>query len=305
MGATACSRLGTSPAWRARAERLGRVTAAEQLSGRYAGLWRYEFDVQTRWGYYPASMPNIVATTFCADGCLDTGALSEHGVESLATGLLEQLFTGRYFAYTPVTGTLIHNANLMGAALAARLAGRIDVPRPLASRLRDAACASVSASIAAQRSDGSWPYGDASGLGWVDGFHTGYVLLRLESAAAELGLDVDAAMSAGARFYFTSLFDGAVPRYYAGQGSRRGTAARRDPNNDATALRMAAWGEDRGHVPPGFADDVWAAVTGHFPDCAPPASRRRRVRPIDRSPRWATAPLLDALTAVYAIRSEE
>ncbi|XES00572.1 hypothetical protein HEP87_60160 [Streptomyces sp. S1D4-11] len=116
--AGACARLSASPVWRERALRLGRSAAAEQLSGRYAGLWRYEFDVQTRWAYYPASLPNLVATTFCADGCLDTGTLGDEAVRTLAHGLLEHLHSGEFFTYTPASDVLVHNANLMGAALA-------------------------------------------------------------------------------------------------------------------------------------------------------------------------------------------
>ena len=33
--------------------------------------WGYEFDVQTRWSFYPARTPNIIVTTFVANAFLD------------------------------------------------------------------------------------------------------------------------------------------------------------------------------------------------------------------------------------------
>ncbi len=307
LGATACSRLADSPLWRGRAHELGRWTAARQLRGRHTGLWGYEFDVQTRWGYYPSSMPNIVATTFCADGCLDSGTLDGGGAERLAAGLLDGLYTGTHFAYTPASGTLIHNANLMGAALATRLAFLDGMPRPLASRLLDAARTAVSATVAGQRPDGAWPYGTSASLGWVDGFHTGYVLLRLEAAARGLGLEHDKAIDSGVRYYLDHLFDGPVPCYYADEKPDRRGRICGDPNNDATAVRMATWVEEHGYVRPGFAERVLAAVSGFVPQQArrpgaPVGQSALTGPPVRRSPRWSLAPLLDALTALQAAR---
>lgn len=301
VGASACSRLDELPVWADRARRLGAWTASQQLAGRYAGLWGYEFDVQTRWGFYPAGVPNIVATTFCADGCLDSGVLAEEGVSRLGEGLLEHLFTGRFFAYTPLSRVLVHNANVMGAALAVRLSGAAGVSGSLAGRLVDAARSALAVTVEAQRSDGSWPYGEEPGLEWVDGFHTGYVLMRLQAAGAGAGVDVEGVVRSGAAFYFSRLFDGPVPRYFAGERPGWWVSERRDSNNDATAVRMAVWGADRGFVPGGFASEVLGAVAGGFPVLRAGrggGSSGGVWRPVRWSPRWSLAPLLDALTAV-------
>ena len=294
--ASACARLSASPVWRERALRLGRRTAAEQLAGRYAGLWRYEFDVQTRWAYYPSRIPNLVATTFCADGCLDTGTLGDQAVRSLGHALLEHLHNGEFFTYTPTSDVLVHNANLMGAALAARLSCAGTLPGDLADRLATAARDAVEVSLAGQCPDGSWPYGRGPNLDWVDGFHTGYVLLRLDQAGTRLGMDVRAPLEKGAEHYLRNLFDGPLPRYFAGGRPRR------DPNNDATAVRVTAWAADRGLATPGFACAVLAAVVGRYPGFGPArrTGRLRVNRALWESPRWGAAPLLDALTALHA-----
>ncbi|WP_055492151.1 hypothetical protein [Streptomyces sp. TP-A0356] len=295
--AGACARLSSSPLWRERALRLGRRTAAEQMTGRYAGLWRYEFDVQTRWSYYPASVPNLVATTFCADGCLDTGTLDDDAVRLLAHGLLEHLYNGTFFTYTPTSGVLVHNANLMGAALAARLARIGTLPGGLAERLAGAARSAVEVSLDGQRADGSWPYGRGPRLDWVDGFHTGYVLLRLEQAGTLLGMDVRTPLERGADHYLRNLFDGPLPLYFAGGRTRR------DPNNDATAVRMAAWATERGFAAADFGCAVLAAVVGRYPGLGTgtPAEGSQGNGALWRSPRWSAAPLLDALTALHAV----
>ncbi|MBN0048828.1 hypothetical protein JS756_33055 [Streptomyces actuosus] len=291
--ASACARLSASPVWRERAVRLGRRTAAEQMAGRYAGLWRYEFDVQTRWAYYPATVPNLVATTFCAEGCLDTGTLDDDAVRSLARGLLEHLHNGTYFTYTPTSGVLVHNANLMGAALAARLSLTGVLPGASADRLADSARRAAEVSLAGQRPDGSWPYGRGRRLGWVDGFHTGYTLLRLDQAATLLGMDVRAPLERGVNHYLRHLFDGPLPRYFADGGPRR------DPNNDATAVRMAAWAAERGFVAADFAHAVLAAVAHRYPGLGTPTGVSRANSALWESPRWSAAPLLDALTALH------
>jgi hypothetical protein len=124
LAASAAARLAADSFWRERRDRLGRWTERGQIiSGPFQGLWGYEFDVQTRWGFYAAGSPNIVATSFAAHGCLDARTLRRIQLDPLGHSLLHNLWRGRFFAYTPNSSELIHNANLLGAALAARLSG--------------------------------------------------------------------------------------------------------------------------------------------------------------------------------------
>lgn len=301
LASTASARLASDPHWRARRDRLARMTIECQMrDGRYRGLWGYEFDVQTRWGSYGATDPNVVATSFAAHGCLDARALDEDRTTWLARGLLRNLWCNAYFAYSPGSAVLIHNANLLGAALAARLAASPALDRGLGDDLRGAVDAAVATALRWQREDGSWPYGEGRALGWVDGFHTAYALLSLD-AICSLGMVDESARRAldrGARFYFERMFDGSRPRQYAG---RRVVPS--DCNNVATGLRAAVWGAGKGYVPPTFPAQVFRFLTARFWD------RRRyfrasgsRLRPAARLnyPRWAAAPALDALTALAA-----
>lgn len=93
LASTASARLASDPHWRARRDRLARMTIECQMrDGRYRGLWGYGFDVQTRWGSYGAADPNVVATSFAAHGCPDARALDEDRTTWLARGLLRNLW---------------------------------------------------------------------------------------------------------------------------------------------------------------------------------------------------------------------
>jgi hypothetical protein len=303
LAATAASRLAAEPFWAERRDHLGRLTAARQLRhGPARGLWGYEFDVQTRWAAYGAGSANAIATVMAARGCLDAGGLDGERRALLADALLRCLWRGTYFAYTPDSDVLVHNANLLVAALAARLAGDPATAVPARAALRRAAAAAVATAVAGQRPDGSWPYGEGRGLGWVDGYHTAYSLLALDDAAALLGAkEGRAALERGARFYFGRLFDGAVPRFLA--GPRAGPS---DVNNVATGLRAAVWGAARGYVPGDLPRQVLAVLEGlwdprgHYFRAG--AGRRPAAR-LDY-PRWGAAPALDALTALAASNHE-
>lgn len=188
--------------------------------------WGYPFDVSTRWGSYRAGTPNAVATSYAAHALLDC---VEHGIidsecarEAIddavrfATALAAEHPSGRlYFAYHPGSTVPIHNANMLVASYVLRAVGA-DRPE---GRL---ALSAVAFTVANQRGDGSWPYGEAPPLAWTDGFHTAYVLERL----ADVSTIVDdaalrQAISRGARFFRERLVDP--------DGAPRATAASRFP----------------------------------------------------------------------------
>ena len=188
--------------------------------------WGYEFDVQTRVFFYPAGSPNTIATAFAGHAFLD--AFLAGGDErhlGIAEGAAEFFLRnvpqtkagdGAYFGYLPGDRTPIHNASMLVASLMARLRGVTGD-----SRLDEPVVAAIRHLLSCQRDDGSWPYGERSDLGWVDGFHTGYVLealLRCTAAGlpgeAGLGRAVDEALDRGLSFYARALFDAdGAPRY--------------------------------------------------------------------------------------------
>jgi hypothetical protein len=80
----------------------------------------------------------------------------------------------------------------------------------------------VAFTVARQRKDGSWPYGEGAGLTWVDGFHTAYVLDNLSRWHEATGAEsVRKALERGLRFYLDRLIDS--------DGAARATPASRYP----------------------------------------------------------------------------
>jgi hypothetical protein len=192
------------------------LALADRLEGRAVKAgggagWAYPFDVQTRWGYYPRTRPNAVVTTFAAHALMDVEELAPPGrfapVIDSALGFARSSLAVEqggesYFAYHEGSKVPIHNASLLVASLFARR-GRAEDALP-----------ALRYSLQRQRPDGSWPYGERSDLGWVDGYHTAFVLwslyraLSVEEEADRSGEALDRALD-----FFLARFvdpDGAV-----------------------------------------------------------------------------------------------
>lgn len=169
--------------------------------------WGYPWDTQTRWSYYPGGSPNVVATAFSANALAEAAVTLDEPAwraraERAAQWAARELFLPEegYFAYHGHSDRLVHNANLLGAALVHELA-------PQAPGASEAVCTATARTLDAQLPDGTWPYGEAVGLEWVDGFHTGYVL---DSLCRLEGVDprIPDAIERGARVYLSDFFDG-------------------------------------------------------------------------------------------------
>jgi hypothetical protein len=172
------------------------------------GGWGYDFDVQTRWGYYRAGTANAVVTSFAAHALLDTlqhteSAEARSAVDRAlgfaARDLLVRTDEESFFAYFAGDETPIHNANLLVASLFARAES---------SESRDRARPAVLFTVRRQRPDGTWPYGERPGLEWVDGFHTAYVLERLAQwHEAEPDAALAVAIERGSSVFVERLID--------------------------------------------------------------------------------------------------
>ena len=175
------------------------------LADRSAGsrAWGYHWDMQTRWSFYPAGSPNVVVTAFAACGLLEAPDVRREDAERArvaARWALEELWVEPegYFAYHPGRPVNIHNANLLGAWLVHVTRGDDGVAAARVAR-------AVERTLAAQREDGSWPYGEGPSLGWADSFHSGYVLTCLDRLRT-VDPRVDDAVARGASHY-RAFFD--------------------------------------------------------------------------------------------------
>jgi hypothetical protein len=165
--------------------------------------WGYHWDMQTRWSFYSAGSPNVVVTAFGASGLLEAGAVVRRPdltarAREAARWVLEELWVepDGYFAYHSGRPANIHNASLLGAWL-------VHVAGPAGARGH--VQRAIERTLDAQRPDGSWPYGEAGNLGWIDSFHSGYVLMCLDRLR-DVDPRVGEAVARGASHYRT-FFD--------------------------------------------------------------------------------------------------
>ncbi|MGH7517720.1 MAG: hypothetical protein ACREOC_09655 [Gemmatimonadales bacterium] len=210
-----------SPEDRGRAEQRLDWLARHAERGYSGHCWGNQFDYVTRFFYLPKGMPIVVWTAHNAHAFLD--AYEQFGAArwldvaaSAATFVYRDLVRHEgdhlYISYVPSGPYPVHNANVLGASLLARvgaLTGRAE--------LVDVARRAMRYTVAHQRPDSSWWYGEAPNLRWVDNFHTGYVLECLLAYQESTGdRTFSDAMARGLEYYVRTFFlaDG-TPRYYS------------------------------------------------------------------------------------------
>jgi hypothetical protein len=179
------------------------LRAVELLdSDRHAGLraWGYPWDMQTRWSFYAAESPNVVVSAFAASALLEAGALTERDdlverAREAARWVLDETWLEPlgYFGYHAGQPVNIHNANLLGAWL-------VHVAMPDDDGAHRRVERAIERTLAAQRPDGSWPYGEADNLAWSDSLHSGYVLICMDRLRA-VDPRIDEAVARGAAHY--------------------------------------------------------------------------------------------------------
>jgi hypothetical protein len=190
--------------------------------GATGSAWGYPFAWQSRAFFAPENTPSIVASTFVANAYLD--AYLKWGEQAWLARARETCdFLLRdlnrtpgpddsfCFSYTPLDRSRVHNANLLGAALLARVSAETGE-----AALREAALAAARYTVRAQAPDGSWPYGEQPFQSWIDSFHTGFNLAALDEIIRAAGAaEWEDALRRGYAFYRDAFFlaDG-TPRYY-------------------------------------------------------------------------------------------
>jgi len=199
---------------------IKQISKLRTEEGNYSG-WGYSFPWQTRTILVPRGAPNLVCTVFVADalldacddlgsrGCLEMGAVA---VDYISKELYWSDEKSAGFCYPrPGLREHIYNADLLGAALLARMAEVSGHKKYLEQAL---AVARYAASC--QNEDGSWYYGEKPESRWIDNFHTGYNLIALKDIKKYAETDeFDQTIKSGFNFYLNSFFrqDGA-PKYY-------------------------------------------------------------------------------------------
>lgn len=178
----------------------------------------YNFDWQSRAFFAAKGTPTIVPTAFAARAFLE--AYETFGDERflddlrgicrfIVTRLERPVDTPDElcFSYTPQDRSVIYNASLLAAETLAQV-GRLTNN----AEYTDFAHRAARFAVSRQQADGSWKYGDDAKFGWIDNFHTAYVLESLHRIDPDANRD---AIRKGFDYWLGTFFleDGA-PRYF-------------------------------------------------------------------------------------------
>jgi rhamnogalacturonyl hydrolase YesR len=243
--------------------------------------WGNHFDFSTRGGTIPAQEPTIVWSSLIGQSFLEAHqVLGEprylEVAASVADWILtlprEQTSSGDCLSYVAFKQSSIHNSNLLGAALLAKVAGFTHRREAL-----EVAQSAMTYSCSRLNPDGSWFYGAAPMYHWIDNFHTGYNLDSVKRYGEASGdLSFEAPMRQAFDYFKRSFFaaDGR-PSYYHDRAypiDIQCAAQAIDTlsffaDGDAQALelaaRVAAWTMDRMQAPDGhfyYRDLGWVMI---------------------------------------------
>ncbi len=199
---------------------INRISELRVAEADYYG-WGYSFPWQTRTILIPRGAINLVCTVFVADALLDAydtlGSkecleMARMAAEYISNELFWSDEKSAGFCYPrPEVREHIYNADLLGAALLARMA-KISGEK----KYFEQALAATRYSASCQNEDGSWYYGERAKSRWIDNFHTGYNLMALKDIKRYAETEeFDQVIKKGFGFYLQNFFrqDGA-PKYY-------------------------------------------------------------------------------------------
>ena len=154
--------MGT-PGSREKADELFTWLASNYSQGYSGHCWGYDFPWQNRDRLLPPGIPTVVNTAYIGHGMLDyheaTGnreALTH--ARSACEFILRDLNItetdhGICFSYTPLERNIVHNANVLGASLLARVYSHTKE-----NELQEMATRSIDFTLHHQHDDGRWDY---------------------------------------------------------------------------------------------------------------------------------------------------
>ena len=291
--------------WGDKAESALQWLVENQSKGYSGACWGNHFDYQSRSFYLPKGVPTIVWTSLVGHAFLDAyDHFRKDTYLQVAVSACEHILRdldsfpegdSLCLSYIPAENKQVHNSNALGASLLARTYShtRNESYRTLAQK-------AMLYTANHQRANGSWYYGEAANLRWVDNFHTAYVLDCFKHYRTATGDErFEKNLNAGYRYWKKTFFlpDG-TPRYYDRktlpidiQCSSQAIDTLvffhdRDPESLPLALKIAAWTIDQ-----------MQDRTGYF------YYRRYSRWPINKTPtlHWGQATMLCALAALYKL----
>ncbi len=221
--------------------------------------WGNHFPFSSRAGKIPSQEPTIVWSSLIGQAFLEAHEEFKDRryfevAQSVCEWILglprEKTTTGHCLSYVSFAQSSIHNSNMLGAALLARV-GALTQNNLYLETAKEA----MTYSCLRQNSDGAWFYGEHPKYHWIDNFHTGYNLDSLKRYTDSTGdCAFDSHLQRGFAYLKTSFFEpDGRPKYYHNQTYPTDIQcaaqaidtltffSRGDDDSLALAKRVAAW----------------------------------------------------------------
>jgi hypothetical protein len=182
--------------------------------------WGNHFSFATRGGTIAAHTPTIVWSSLIGlafleayevindPKYLEVAASTAEWVKTLPR---ERTSRGVCLSYVPFKQSSIHNSNMLGAGLLARVAVHTHD-----QEARELAREAMLYSCSRQNVDGAWYYGEDPKYHWIDNFHTGYNLDSLKRYSDSTGnLEFESNLRQGFQYFESHFFEtDGRPKYY-------------------------------------------------------------------------------------------
>ena len=213
-------RLTGDPSYENRARHCLNWLIEHRSKGYKNFCWGNDFSFSSRGGKIPKGEPTIVWSSLIGQAFLEAhDVLGDTAYLEVAASICDWIMTlpreqtesGVCLSYVAYRQVSIHNSNMLGAALLARVSQLTKQ-----SNYRDLAREAMVYSCTRQNSDGSWFYGEHPKYHWIDNFHTGYNLdsLRRYGDATD-DQAFEGQLSKGLRYFTENFFESdGCPKYY-------------------------------------------------------------------------------------------
>lgn len=191
-------------------------------AGFSGACWGYDFDWEARYSRIPAYQPTIVATgiitnalfiAYLATGNPKTLELCKSATKFILNDINrthdpDETFC---FSYSPFDKQVVFNASMKGVRLLAQV---YSITKD--EQLKATAKKAVAFVIKHQRPDGAWIYSTSLAGGWIDNYHTGYVLDCLDEYIKHCDdYSYKTNLEKGYAFYQENFFaDKKIPKFY-------------------------------------------------------------------------------------------
>jgi hypothetical protein len=221
QGYITLSRTYNAPGYLEKARFCLQWLTANPSPGFVGFSWGNHFDYQHRAGNIPKGSPTIVWTGLIGHAFLDAYELLAEksflaAAQQACYFIVNEL--GRtefpdsvYLHYYPGVSHIVHNSNMIGASLLARV--HRHAPNEEYLHLSKMA---VRFTMRHQLPSGAWYYGVGPQFKWVDSFHTGYVLESLHRYIQDTkDQTFQSELEKGYKFFVETFFQSnGIPRYY-------------------------------------------------------------------------------------------